>query len=63
MKPSTSTVASFGLGVPVAVILAWALKQFAGVEMPDEVQLAFGAVVSAAVGYFFVGGKSADTEE
>lgn len=62
MKPSTSTVASVGIGVPLATITAWIVGQF-GVDMPGEVQAAFGAVVSAAIGYFFVGGKAADTED
>lgn len=62
MKPSTSTVASVGIGVPVATIIAWIIGQF-GVEMPGEVQAAVGAVLSAVVGYFFTGGKAADTED
>ena len=60
MRPSTSTVASVGIGVPVATILSWAVNTFAGVEVPGEVQAAFGAVVSAVIGYFFSGGKSED---
>lgn len=62
MKPSSSTVASIGIGIPLATILAWVIAQF-GIEMPGEVQAAVGAVVSAAIGYFFVGGKAVDTEE
>lgn len=63
MKPSVSTVASVGIGIPVATVLAWIVNQFAGVDVPGEVQAAFGAVVSALVGYFFVGGQAVDTEE
>lgn len=63
MKPSTSTVASVAIGVPAATILAWALTQFAGVDVPGPVESAFGAVIGAVVGYFFTGGKAADTEE
>lgn len=63
MKPSTSTFASVGIGVPFATILAWAVNAFVGVEVPGEVQAAAGAIVSAVVGYFFTGGKAADTEE
>lgn len=62
MKPSSSTVASVGIGIPLATILAWVIGQF-GIEMPGEVQAAIGAVVSAVIGYFFVGGKAVDTEE
>lgn len=59
--PSASTVASVGLGVPIATVLAWLLSQFAGVEVPGPVEAAIGAIVSAIVGYFFIGGKRADT--
>lgn len=62
MKPSTSTVASVALGAPLAVLIAWILKEFLHVEMPPEVQTAAGAVISAGVGYFFIGGKASDTE-
>jgi hypothetical protein len=59
--PSASTVASVGLGVPIATVLAWLLSQFAGVEVPGPVEAAIGAIVSAVVGYFFVGGRRSDT--
>lgn len=62
MKPSGSTVASVGLGVPVAVILSWCAREFGGIEMPSEVEVAFGVIVSALIGYCFSGGKAADTE-
>lgn len=58
MKPSSSTVASVGIGIPVATILSWAVNAFAGVEVPGEVQAALGALVSAVVGYFFHGGQA-----
>ena len=62
MMPSNSTIASVGLGVPVAVIVAWALNTFAGIGMPGEVQAALGAIVSAGTGFFFNGGQAAHTE-
>lgn len=62
LMPSTSTVASVGIGVPLATIIAWAVGAFAGVEVPGPVEAAIGAVISAAVGYFFMGGKAAHTE-
>lgn len=62
MKPSNSTVASVGIGVPLATIIAWVIGQF-GLDMPGEVQAAVGAVISAIVGYFFVGGRKADTDD
>lgn len=60
--PSNSTVASVGIGIPVATLVAWMLSQFANVPMPGEVQAALGALVSASVGYFFTGGRRVDTE-
>jgi hypothetical protein len=62
MNPSNSTVASAAIGIPVAVVVAWALKEFAGVEVPGTVEAALGAVLSTAIGYFFKGGQSAHTE-
>lgn len=63
MKPSQSTIASAAIGVPLATITSWVLNTFAGVEVPGPVEAAFGAVLGAAVGYFFVGGKSEDTQD
>lgn len=62
MNMSNSTLASAGLGVPVALILAWILNQFVGVEMPGEIQAASGAVISSIIGYFFAGGRKSDVE-
>ena len=61
--PSASTVASVGIGIPVATVGAWALDICCQISMPGEVQAAAGALISAAVGYFFVGGKRIDTED
>jgi uncharacterized membrane-anchored protein len=61
-RPSASTVASVGIGIPVATLTAWLLQTFSGVVMPGEVQAALGALVSALIGYFFVGGRARDTE-
>lgn len=60
--PSTSTVASVGIGVPVATIIAWLVNTFSGVAMPGGVEAAIGALVGAIVGYMFTGGRRADTE-
>lgn len=60
--PSTSTVASVGIGVPIATVVAWMLNAFAAVDVPGEVQAALGAIISALVGYLFMGGKRVDTE-
>jgi uncharacterized membrane-anchored protein len=61
-KPSTSTIASAGLGVPIATIISWILNQFAGVDVPGPVEAALGAVVSTIIGYLFIGGKARDVE-
>ena len=62
MIPSKSTYASFGLGVPIATVAVWVASLF-GVEMSVEVGSAIGALVAAAIGYFFLGGKAVDTED
>ena len=61
MTPSASTIASVGIGIPVATVSAWLFNICCQVEMPGEVQAAFGALISAAIGYFFNGGRSLDT--
>lgn len=63
IRPSGSTIASVGIGVPVATVLAWLLQTFAAVEVPGEVQAAVGALVSAMTGYFFIGGKHEDVAD
>lgn len=63
MKPSVSTIASVGIGVPVATVASWVVSQFAGVDVPGPVEAAFGAIISALIGYFFPGGQAADTKE
>jgi len=39
-------------------LLSWLLTSFSGVDVPGEVQAAMGAIASAIVGYFFMGGRS-----
>lgn len=60
MTPSASTVASVGLGIPIATVGAWLLQTYSGVEMPGEVQAALGALISAGIGYAFRGGRARD---
>lgn len=50
MKPSANTLASVGIGAPLAVVVAWMLK-YNGIEVPTEVEVAFGAIFSAGIGY------------
>lgn len=63
MKPSSSTIASVGIGLPVAIVVSWAFHTATGIVVPGEVQSAFGVIVSAVAGYAFKGGMAADTEE
>lgn len=51
LTPSTNTIASVGIGVPIATVSAWLLEVCCQVPMPGEVQAALGALVSAAIGY------------
>lgn len=62
MKPSNSTIAGVGIGVPLAIIVGWIIGLF-GIVMPPEVQTALGAILSPLAGYFFIGGRKADTED
>lgn len=61
IKPSSSSVSSAAIGVPLGIVVVWALHQFAGVDMPAEVASAVGALVGALSGYFFYGGRSHET--
>lgn len=60
MRPSPSTYASIGIGVPAATVAAWFLDACCQIPVPGEVQAAMGALISALVGYFFIGGKNED---
>lgn len=62
MKPSASTIASVGIGVPCATILSWVISQITGNPMPGPVEAALGAVISAVIGYIFPGGQSQDLQ-
>lgn len=61
IKPSSSTVASAGIGVPAGIVVVWMIGEFTGAEMPVEVAAAVGSIVSFLVGYLFHGGRSDDT--
>jgi hypothetical protein len=62
MNPSNSTVASVALGVPAATVISWILNTYGNVQVPGPVEAALGALLGAAIGYFFKGGQSAHTE-
>lgn len=57
MKPSNSTLASVGIGIPLATIASWVVTTFAGIEVPGPVEAAIGAVLGALAGYWFEGGQ------
>lgn len=60
MTPSNSTLASVGIGVPVATLVSW-LVSLTGVIMPGPVEAAVGVLISAIVGYGFRGGQANTT--
>lgn len=60
--PSSSTLASVSLGVPIATVAAWIAGICCNVPVPGEVQAAIGALISAGIGYFFAGGRRTDME-
>lgn len=60
--PSASTYASLGLGIPIATVISWALNQFLSIAVPGPVEAAIGAIIATVAGYFFSGGRRADTE-
>lgn len=62
LKPSTSTVASAGLGIPIGIVVVSILKRYAGLEdISVEEATAIGAICSFLTGYFFHGGRSETT--
>lgn len=61
LRPSNSSLASLGVGIPMSTILVW-VAGLNGIVVPGEVQAAFGAVIAALSGYFFTGGKHNDTQ-
>jgi len=63
LRPSNSTIASVGLGIPTATLIAWLLDVTIHVQMPGEVQAAMGALISAIIGYAFLGGRHVDTTD
>lgn len=48
--PQRKIGAGLGVGMPVAVIAAWMLK-VQGIEMPAEVSVALGSVITTLVAY------------
>ena len=59
--PSPSTLVGAGIGTPLAVVVVWAIETYAHTPVPGMVAAAFGALLSALVGYFPRGGNSGST--
>lgn len=51
IKPSTNTVASIGIGLPVVMILAWVADSCCHWTIPAEVQNAAAVVITTFVGW------------
>ena len=49
--PNPKLATGVGVGTPLAVIVTY-FAQLAGVELPDEVALAIGGLLTGLVGYF-----------
>lgn len=59
MTPTAKDMATAGIGIPLATIISWALNTFWGVEVPGPVEAAFGASLTALIGYLVTfGGRS-----
>ena len=59
--PSPSTMIGAGLGTPLAVIVVWSIETYTHATVPGMVAAAFGALLSALVGYFPRGGNAGNT--
>ena len=59
--PSPSTLFGAGLGTPLAVIVVWGIETYTHATVPGMVAAAFGALLSALVGYFPRGGNAGNT--
>lgn len=62
MNPSNSSMATLGIGVPAATVLAWLTHVLFGVEVPGPVEAAGGALIAGLIGLFFKGGLREHTE-
>jgi hypothetical protein len=62
MAPSASVGAGAAIGIPLATIISWVLNTFFHVEVPGPVEAAFGASLTALIGYVFHIGKQNQLE-
>ncbi len=44
------------IGLPLGVIIVWALQEFTGVVVPAEIGAAIGSLISAIAAYFVPNG-------
>lgn len=52
METPSSKVTAFGVGTAVAIFVVWVVRISLHVEMPHEVEGAFGLIVGFALAYF-----------
>lgn len=45
-------VGAAGIGVPAGIVIAWALKEFFGIVMEQEVAAAMGSLISTFAAYW-----------
>jgi len=63
MTPTNKDMATAGIGIPLAIIISWILNEFFGVEVPGTVEAAFGASLTALIGYLVtIGGRNESLE-
>lgn len=52
-QPNTNNkLVAGGLGGAVAIIVAWLLKEYTNVDMPDYVEMALSTIISLGVAHF-----------
>jgi Na+/H+ antiporter NhaA len=49
--PTRKIAAAAGIGLPLAVLIAWVLSLYE-IKMPVEVAAALGSLLSSVIGYF-----------
>lgn len=49
---SRTTAASGGLAVAITTVLAWVLREAAGIDMPGEVTAAISAIIGWAIAWW-----------
>ncbi len=52
MKPDRKVGVGAGVGGAIALLSHWALQEATGLQMPDQVLIAWGVLCTFAVSYF-----------